>query len=175
MPLQRTRHTSRTDTGATAARRIDWTLAYVLAGAVGVVALAALVTSPVTALLGDSSYAVPSTLHGVTAILHVLAATVTVYLAVLMYTGRLEAYRDLRILAALSAFLSLVTIEFKEFIALFTLPLSVAVAFVLWTHGDELKERQNLRQATAVALVASWACLMLAFGLGAAIMRLRSV
>jgi len=187
--------------------RTDWTLAYVLAAAVGAVALLALATAPVAALLGDSSYAIPSSLHGVAAIVYVIVGTVTAYLAWHLYRGTLEAYRDLRILGLLGAFFSLVTVlfgnwiyiyyratggprsyfleanapiheiffEFKEFIALFTLPVSVASAYILWHEGDALRDRPHLRQAVAVALILAWAYLMLAFGLGAAITKLRSV
>lgn len=187
--------------------RPDWTLAYVAAAAVGVVALLALVTSPVAAILGDSEYAIPGALHGVAAIVYVIVATILAYLAYRLYTGDLTAWRDLRILAALAAFFSLVTIlfgnwiyifyrapggprtyflenepeiheiffEFKEFVALFTLPLAVAAAFVLWRERESLAGDLRLRQATAAFLVLAWAFLMLAFGLGAAITKLRGV
>lgn len=189
------------------AKRSDWTLAYVVIGAIGVVALLALATAPVAALLGDSSYAVPSALHGVAAITFVIVATVAAYLGYRLYMGRLEQLHDLRILASFNAFFSLLTImfgnwvyiayrakggprtyflennpvvhqiffEFKEFIALFTLPLSVAAAFILLRHRDELLKHSRLRQAVAVALGLSWLYLMLAFALGAAITKLRSV
>lgn len=184
-----------------------WALAYVVVGAIGVVALLALATAPVAALLGDGSYAIPSALHGVAAITYLIVATVAAYLAYRLYGGRLERLHDLRILACFNAFFSLVTIlfgnwvyiayrakggprsyflennpvihqiffEFKEFIALFTLPLSVAAAFVLLRHGDELVKHSRLRQAVAVALGLSWLYLILAFSLGAAITKLRSV
>lgn len=188
-------------------RKPDWTLAYVLAAAVGVVALIALLTTPVASLLGDSRYAIPSALHGVSAIVFVIIATVSAYLGHRLYTGRLEQLHDLRILASLNAFFSLITIlfgnwiyiyyraqggprsyfletnpvihqiffEFKEFIALFTLPLTVAAAFVLLRHGDELAKHTRLRQAVGALLALSWLYLMLAFGLGAAITKLRGV
>jgi cytochrome bd-type quinol oxidase subunit 1 len=187
--------------------RKDWTLAYIVVAAIGVVALLALFTSPVAALLGDSSYAIPSALHGVSAIVYVIVATVAAYLGYRMYIGRLDELHDLRILASLNAFFSLITIlfgnwiyiayraesgprtyflennpvvheiffEFKEFIALFTLPLAVAAAFILLRHRDELLKHSRLRLAVAVALGLSWLFLMLAFGLGAAITKLRSV
>lgn len=190
-----------------ARRRPDWTLAYVMAGAVGAVALLALLTAPVADLLGDSRYAIPGALHGAAAVVFVVVETVLLYLAYLLYTGRLKAYHDLRVLAALGAFLSLVTVvfgnwiyvyyrasegprtyflenapaihevffEFKEFIALFTLPLSVAAAYIAWREGDALDGKPRLRQVVAVLLALAWAYLMLAFGLGAAITKLRSV
>lgn len=185
----------------------NWTLAYVIAGAIGVVSLLALATSPVAALLGDSSYAIPSTLHGVSAIVFVIVATVAAFLGYRLYTGRLEQLHDLRILASLNAFFSIVTVlfgnwiyifyrakggprtyflennpviheiffEFKEFIALFPLPIAVAAPFILWRHGDELAKHTRLRQAVTVSIGLTWLFLMLAFGLGAAITKLRSV
>jgi cytochrome bd-type quinol oxidase subunit 1 len=189
------------------ARKVDWTLAYFLLAAVGVAALLAIATAPVAALLGDSEYAIPSTLHGVTAVLLVVVATVLAYLGYQLYEGRLAAYHDLRMLAGIAAFLSLITIlfgnwiyvfyratggprayflennpaihavffEFKEFVALFTLPLATAAAFVLWRERDGLHDKPRLRQAVGVLLALTWAYLMLAFGLGAAITKLRGV
>lgn len=178
-----------------------------MVAAIGVVALLGLLTSPVAALLGDSSYAIPSALHGVSAIVYVIIATVAAYLGYRLYVGRLDQLHDLRILASLNAFFSLITIlfgnwiyvyyrakggprgyfletnpvvhqiffEFKEFVALFTLPLSVAAAFVLLRHGDELAKHTRLRQAVGGLLGLTWLYLMLAFGLGAAITKLRGV
>lgn len=189
------------------AGRADWTLAYALAAAVGVVSILALATAPVAALLGESRYAIPSALHGVAASVYLIVGTVSAYLAWLIYSGRLAAYRDLRVLAALNAFFSLVTIllgnwiyayyresggprayfleanpavheiffEFKEFVALFTLPLSAAAAFILWTRRRGLAGERELREGVAAMLLLAWAFLMLAFGLGAAITKLRSV
>jgi hypothetical protein len=185
----------------------DWTLAYFLVAAVGAVALLALFTAPVARLLGDSRYAIPGALHGVSAIIYVIIATICAYLGYRLYAGRLESTHDLRILASLTAFFSLVTVmfgnwiyiyyretggprtyfletdsviheiffEFKEFIALFTLPLAVATAFVLLREKDHILQRPALRQAVSVMLGLQWLFLMLAFGLGAAITKLRSV
>jgi hypothetical protein len=190
-----------------ASERPDWSLAYILLFAIGAVALLALATAPVAALLGDSQYAIPSALHGVSATVFVVVSTVMVYLAYRLYTGQLTSVRDLRALAGLNAFFAAITVlfgnwiyiyyrapagprayflentpviheiffEFKEFIALFTLPLSVAAAFVIWREGEGLRSRTTLREAVAVVLALSWLYLMLAFGLGAAITKLRGV
>lgn len=187
--------------------RPDWNLVYILIAAVGAVALLALITAPVAALLGDSQYAIPATLHGVSAILYVIVATVAAYLGYRLYVGRLTAYHDLRILSGLNSFFSLLTVlfgnwiyiyyrakggprtyflennpevheiffEFKEFVALFTVPLSFAAFFILWLEKDRLRDKKFLREAVAALLVLSWIYLMLAFGLGAAITKLRGV
>lgn len=187
--------------------KTNWKLAYVLAAAVGLLALLALLTAPAQSLLGDSPHAIASAMHGLSAIVYVLVASALAYLAYEMYRSRLESYHDIRILASLNVFFSFLTIlfgnwiymayrarggprsvfletmpeihqiffEFKEFIALCTLPLAVAGAFILLREGDRMKEQERLRQATAVLLVGSWAFLMMAFGLGAAITKLKGV
>jgi hypothetical protein len=187
--------------------RKDWTLAYILAAGVGVVSLIALATAPVAHLLGDSQYAIPSSLHGAAAMVYVVIATILAYLGLLLYQGRLNAYRDLRILALLQAFFSLVTImfgnwiyiyyraaegprtyflenhppvhevffEFKEFIALFTLPLAVSVAYITWHERGQLQADDVLQKIVAVLLWLAWGTLVLAFGLGAAITKIRGV
>ncbi len=189
-------------------RKIDWSLAYWLAAGVGVVALLALLTAPVADLLGENmQYAIPSALHGVSAMIFVIVATVSAYLGYRLFTGRLTAYQDLRMLAGLNSFFALITVlfgnwiyiyyrgtggprsyfvennpevheiffEFKEFIALFTLPMAVAAAFILWRERDELRSRPWLAEATGILLILAWAFLMLAFGLGAAITKLKGV
>lgn len=185
----------------------DWTLAYFLAGGIGIVTILAMVTAPVAALLGDSKYAVPSSLHGLSAMIYVIVSTVLAYLGYRLYKGELTAYNDLRMLSGLNALFSLATImfgnwiyifyrakagprtyflenlpeihkiffEFKEFVALFTLPIAVAAAYILWNEKDNIKERVAIRQVVAALLVMSWVYLMLAFGLGAAITKLKGV
>lgn len=187
--------------------RTNWTLFYWVAGAVAAFVFLALVTSPVAKLLGDSDYAIPSSLHGVSSMVYVIIGTVLAYMAYLLYTDRLDAYHDLKILAELAVAFSLLTImfgnwtyiayrgeggprayflenepaihefffEFKEFIALFTLPLSVAAAVIIRREGAHLRSLPLTRQAVAVLLGLAWVFLMVAFGLGAAITKLRGV
>ena len=63
--------------------------------------------------------------------------------------------------------------EFKEFTALFTLPLTVAGAFILWYYGAEVLDRKWMRYTVAVLLALSFFYLVVAFGLGAAVTKLR--
>lgn len=63
--------------------------------------------------------------------------------------------------------------EFKEFAALFTLPLTVCGAFLLWRYGGQVLERPWLRYTVAVLLGLSFFYLVVAFGLGAAVTKLR--
>lgn len=65
--------------------------------------------------------------------------------------------------------------EFKEFIALFTLPLAVSVTFTLWRYDQQVMEHRGLRSWLAVAFGVGWGALMIAFLMGAAITKLRSV
>jgi hypothetical protein len=63
--------------------------------------------------------------------------------------------------------------EFKEFAALFTLPLSVVAAFVLWYYGVKVLERKWLRYSVAIVLALAFFYLVVAFGLGAAVTKLK--
>ncbi len=64
--------------------------------------------------------------------------------------------------------------EFKEFSALFTLPLTVCAAFLLWRYGIQVIERPWLRYTVAVLLGLSFFYLVVAFGLGAAVTKLKA-
>lgn len=63
--------------------------------------------------------------------------------------------------------------EFKEFAALFTLPLTVVAAFILWRYGRDVMARPWLRYAVAAAIGLSFFYLVVAFGLGAAVTKLK--
>ncbi len=63
--------------------------------------------------------------------------------------------------------------EFKEFMALFTLPLTVAAAFILWYYGAQVLDRKWTRYTVAVLLTLSFFYLVVAFGLGAAVTKLK--
>jgi hypothetical protein len=63
--------------------------------------------------------------------------------------------------------------EFKEFGALFTLPLTVVAAFILWKYGSQVLDRPWLRYTVAVLMGLTFFYLLVAFGLGAAVTKLR--
>lgn len=65
--------------------------------------------------------------------------------------------------------------EFKEFTALFTLPLSVAAAFVICRYGERLASSKRVRETVALLLVLTFFYFVIAFGLGAAVTKLKSV
>jgi hypothetical protein len=166
-----------------------------------------LTTAPLGDLLGPSSWAIVSTLHGTLATLGILVVTVAAYLGWKLLNGQLKGNGDLRIVSALSALAAAATVifgnwiyigyrapggprafflqgspgvhnvffEFKEFIALFTIPLSVGAMYTIWTYRDTLSQDKPLRTTVALLLVTTWAIFIVTFVLGAAITRLRSV
>jgi len=65
--------------------------------------------------------------------------------------------------------------EFKEFVALFTLPLAVVAAFLFFVYRDQLLRSRGLRTLAAILLTLTFFYFLVAFGLGAAITKLRAV
>lgn len=65
--------------------------------------------------------------------------------------------------------------EFKEFSTLFTLPLSVAAAFILYRYGRSVLERKPLRVAVAILIALHFFYLFGGYGLGAAVTKLKSI
>ncbi len=62
--------------------------------------------------------------------------------------------------------------EFKEFIALFTLPMMAVSTFVLWWYGDGIVQDQELGAVASIPVLLGWVYLVLAYVLGAAITKL---
>lgn len=71
--------------------------------------------------------------------------------------------------------LHLIFFEFKENIALFTVPLATAATFILFRYGDELSERPWIRTVVFLLLALVFMFFLVAFGLGAAITKVRPV
>ena len=65
--------------------------------------------------------------------------------------------------------------EFKEFIALFTIPTMLASTFLIWKYGPSLTTKKELRAAASIPFFLGWVFLLLAYILGAAITKLRAV
>ncbi len=65
--------------------------------------------------------------------------------------------------------------EFKEFIALFTLPMFAVSTFILWKYGDSLVKNREARATASVPILLGMFFLLLAYVLGAAITKLRGV
>ncbi len=65
--------------------------------------------------------------------------------------------------------------EFKEFLALFTLPLIVAACYIICRYGEHLNRSKQLRETVALLLVLAFFYFTVAFGLGAAITKLQAV
>ena len=169
--------------------------------------LVAFMTAPFTEFFGGSSLAVISATHGLLATLGVVVGTVTSYLGYRLFTGKIKAFSDLKILAAISSLIAAATVvfgnwiyiayrapggpraffmqnnpeihavffEFKEFVALFPIPLAVATTYVIWRYGDQLIENKALRTWVGIAFAVAWGGLMIAYLLGAGITKMRSV
>ncbi len=169
--------------------------------------IVALFSAPISLLLGGSQLAAISAAHGLFATLGVVVGTTTSYLGYRLFTGKIKAFSDLKVLSAISTFIAAATIvfgnwiyisyraaggprafflennpeiheiffEFKEFIALFPLPLAVAATYVIWRYGDQLIENRALRTWVGIVFAVAWGGLMIAYLLGAGITKLRSV
>lgn len=65
--------------------------------------------------------------------------------------------------------------EFKEFTALLTLPLVVAATFIIFYYGERLTEKRQVREMVTLVLVLAFFYFAIAFGLGAAVTKLKAV
>lgn len=65
--------------------------------------------------------------------------------------------------------------EFKEFIALFTLPMFLVSTFILWKYGESIVGHKEGRAVASVPILLGWVYLLIAYILGAAITKLRGV
>ena len=169
--------------------------------------LVALITAPLGSFFGGSQLALIGATHGLLATLGVVVGTVTTYLGWRLFTGKIRAFGDLKILSVVSTVIAAATIifgnwiyityrapggprafflennpaihgiffEFKEFMALFPLPLAVAATYVIWRYGDRLAEDRSLRTWVGIVFAIAWGGLMIAYLLGAGITKLRSV
>ena len=165
------------------------------------------VTAPLEAILGESSYAAISAFHGLSAGVMMVVVTIGLYLAYQLFVGQIVNLRDLKLLSVVNATMAFITIvfgnwiyigyrskggvrewllanspevhkiffEFKEYMALFTLPLAVLAAYLLLRYDMALFERRWLRVTVAVVLALTFFYFTVAFGLGAAITKLKPV
>lgn len=189
-----------------------WSTLYLLiASGVLAVLLLGLVfmTAPMTDLLGQSTQALGSAIHGLVALLLLVVSTVNLYLAFRSFSHLPHSFANLQLGSMVSMVLTFFTIlfgnwiyiayraklpgsprsfflqempmvhkiffEFKEFISLFTLPLSVVVAYILWKYGRDFASRTWIRNSVCMMIALHFFYLLLAFGLGAAITKLKSV
>ena len=65
--------------------------------------------------------------------------------------------------------------EFKEFIALFTLPMLAVATYMLWRYGEGIVKDKELRAVASIPVLLGWVYLLLAYVLGAAITKLAGV
>lgn len=180
-------------------------LGLIVLGAVGLIV--AFSSAPLDVLLGESRYALEGALHGVSAALFMVTATIGLFQAYRLWAGTLQHHTQLEFGGVINALLAFLTIffgnriymyyrapsgprtyflenmpeiheiffEFKEFAALFTLPLSVAAAALFVIYGPQLIRSKGLRSIAALLLVLTFFYFLVAFGLGAAITKLRAI
>jgi len=184
-----------------------WSLVIVM-GSLALIGLTiVLVTAPLSVLLGESRYAWGGALHGTTAGLFMVSATIGLFQAWRLWAGTIQHPAQLEFGSVVNAFLAFLTIlfgnriyifyraspgprtyflenapeihkiffEFKEFVALFTLPLAVAAAFLFIVYRDQLLRSRGLRAIAAVLLTLTFFYFIVAFSLGAAITKLRAI
>ncbi len=164
-------------------------------------------SSPTDVLLGESRYALEGTLHGVTAGLFMVTATIGLFQAYRLGAGTIQNTAQLEFGSMVNALLAFLTIlfgnriymfyrasggprtyflenlpevheiffEFKEFVALFTLPLSVAAAALLVVYGPQLLRSKGLRSLSALLLILTFFYFLVAFVLGAAVTKLKAI
>ncbi|MBI1953205.1 MAG: hypothetical protein HYS41_03690 [Candidatus Omnitrophica bacterium] len=185
------------------ARPLGW-----MVGMLAVVGLiVSLGTAPLSGLLGESRYALEGALHGVSAGLFMVTATIGLFQGYRLLAGNIQRVAQLEFGAAVNAFLAFLTIlfgnriyifyqakgaprtyflenmpeihkiffEFKEFMALFTLPLAVTAAYLFWVYRDQILRSRPLRTVSAILLALTFFYFLVAFVLGAAITKLRSI
>jgi hypothetical protein len=173
----------------------------IAAGAsVGTIALVLLGSSPFRDLL--SAFGPPVTLHAGAALGLILVAAFSLPLGWRLLGGAADAVPPLRVLATLEALLALLAVafgnwlfirssyggilqyagpaqrtlfEFKRQVALFPFPLATAAAFILWRDGARVPADRQLRTLVALLLGLGFFSLVMAFGLGAAVTRLRTM
>lgn len=181
-------------------------LAWVVIGLGLAAAAIVFATAPLATLVGPGRYALEGVLHGVSAGLFFVTATIGLFQAYRLLTGTIQHAAPLEFGSVANALLAFLTIlfgnriyifyrapagprtyfleqmpaihkvffEFKEFAALFTLPLAVAAAALFLVYREQLLRSRGLRSLAAVLLALTFFYLMVAFVLGAAITKLRA-
>lgn len=184
--------------------RYLWLVVFIL-GLIGLTVV--LLTAPLEELLGESAGAVRGAIHGTTAGLFMVTATIGLFQAYRIFAGRAMNIAELQIGSIVNSAMAALTIlsgnwiyipyrapkgprsyflevapevhkvffEFKEFAALFTLPLAVVAAYLLLRYGADIYRRKSLSTVVAIVLVLVFFYFVVAFGLGAAITKLKSV
>lgn len=65
--------------------------------------------------------------------------------------------------------------EFKEFVSIFTFPFSVAAVYILFTFSNRVIENKWLRVVVSGLFSLTYLYLLIAFGLGAAVTKIRPI
>lgn len=155
-------------------------------------------------MIGDGAYAMSAALHGAFGLLLVVAFAVSFESLLSLNGNSLRRLRVTTIAVSFISFITIVYgnilyigyrssggvreyllntlpvahkygMEFKEFIALFSLPLAVVAAYIVWTMGEDLIKNKWMRYTVMTCLAMAFLYTAGAFGLGAAITKIKSV
>jgi len=155
-------------------------------------------------LIGEGPYALSSALHGAFGFLLALALAFSLEAVLNLNGGSIKRLRITTIVISVVSFLAIFYgnivyigyrssggvreyflknypaahaygMEFKEFIALFSLPMAVVAAYIVWTMREDLISNKWLRYTFITCLVLAFIYTVGAFGLAAAITKIKAV
>lgn len=155
-------------------------------------------------LIGEGAYALPSALHGAFAFLLAIAIAVSFETLLNLNSNSLKRLRISTIAISVISFITIFYgnivyigyrssggvreyllqnlpaahkygMEFKEFIALFSLPLVVVAAYIVWTMGEDLIKNKWMRYTVMTCIGLAFLYTAGAFGLAAAITKIKAV
>ena len=153
----------------------EWALASTLHGLLSILGV---VVVTVAAYLGWKLYKDEIKVNGdlrMMSAFSVIASVATIIFGNWVYIGYRAAGGPRAYFLANTPEVHEIFFEFKEFIALFTLPLAVGTMYTIWTYRDAISHDKSFRTTIALLLITIWVIFMATFALGAAITRLRSV
>ncbi len=104
-----------------------------------------------------------------------VAAFITIVLGNWIYIGYRQPGMIQDYFLSTNPELHLIFFEFKENMALFTVPLAVPAAFILLRYGDQLSERPWLRTLVFLLLALVFLFFLITFGLGAAVTKIKPI
>lgn len=155
-------------------------------------------------LIGEGPYALPSALHGALGFILALALAFSLEAMLNLNSNSIKRLKVTTVVISVVSFLAIFYgnlvyigyragggvrefflknypvahtygMEFKEFIALFSLPLAVVSAYIVWTMGEDLIKNKWIRYTLAASLVLCFVYTVGAFGLAAAITKIKAV
>ena len=155
-------------------------------------------------LIGEGPYALPTALHGLFGFLLVVGFVVSIEAVLNLNDRSIKHLKFTTVATSVISFLTIFYgtfiyiayrsqggvrefllnslpaahtygMELKEFVALFSFPLAVVAAYIVWTMGDELIENKWMRCIVTACLALAFIYTAVAFGLGAAITKIKAI